>query len=147
MDEKTLTFNDAPYGYALCFNSDCALHDKCMHYHIGQLAPAEKTHGVAIYPSAWKSGQCCHFAKKEKVEFAWGFNGLYTNMSHDMRTAARMALRAHLGGGASAYYRIHNGEKLLSPARQQEILNYMARFGDKDSLRFDHYVTQYDFTT
>lgn len=146
MTEKPLTFNDAPWGYTLCFNHECELRDKCMHFYMGKLAPAHLTSGAAIYPSAWKDGNCKHFTKIEKVQFAWGFNGLYKNLSHDQVTKARMSLRAHLGSGVSAYYRIHNGEKLLSPARQQEILDFMAQFGSTEGLRFDHYVTQYDFT-
>lgn len=146
MDEKKLTFRDAPWGYALCFNHDCSLHDKCMHYHIGTQVPDNRTSGPAIYPSAWKDGQCRHFTKTEKVQFAWGFDGLYKNLSGYMVSVARKSLREHLGRGASAYYRIHNGEKLLSPAQQQEILDFMAQFGSTDSLQFDHYVEQYDFT-
>ena len=146
MNEKPQNFNEAPWGYALCFNHDCAMRDECMHYHIGRLAPDDRTIGSAIYPSAWKNGNCRHFAKIEKVQFAWGFNGLYKNLPHKRVSEARMALRRFIGNGVSAYYRVHHGEKLLSPARQQEILDFMAQFCSTDGLRFDHYVTQYDFT-
>ena len=146
MEEKTLTFNDAPSGYALYFNHDCPLHDRCMHYYMGQLAPDDKTSGAAIYPSACKDGKCRHFANTEKVQFAWGFEGLYKNLPRNMVSTARQALRNYLGNGMSAYYRIHHGEKLLSPARQQEIINFMARFGSTEGLSFDHYVEKYDFT-
>ena len=147
MDKNILSFSNAPWGYELCFNNECSRHELCMHYHMGQLAPECLTKGSAIYPSAWKNGDCRHFAPLRKVQFAWGFNGLYRHMSYETRKKARMSLRAHLGAGVSAYYRIHNGEKLLSPARQQEILDFMAQFGNKEDMSFDHYVTQYDFTT
>ena len=146
MDKKTLTFKDAPRSYALCFNHDCERREECMHYYMGRLAPADRTRGTAIYPSACKDGQCPHFVTTEKVRFAWGFNGLYKNLPADKVTEARQGLRWFLGSGASAYYRIHNGEKLLTPARQQEILDFMANFCDTNGLEFDHYVTKYDFT-
>lgn len=147
MNGKTLSFSDAPGGYALCFNHNCTLRDKCMHYHIGQLTPADRTMGNAIYPSAWRDGNCPHFAKIEKVQFAWGFNGLYKNLPHNRVSEVRQALRHFMGSGASAYYRVHHGEKLLSPARQQRILDFMAQFCSTEGLYFDHYVTQYDFLT
>ena len=146
MENRTLSFSDAPRDYALCFNNDCALHDKCMHYRMGQLAPDTKTSGNAVYPSALKDGMCLHFAETEPVRFAWGFNGLYTNLPKDMVSRARKALREYLGNGASAYYRYHNGERLLSPARQKEIIDFIGSFGSTEGLEFDNYVLQYDFT-
>ena len=98
-------------------------------------------------PSAWKDGNCPHFAKIEKVQFAWGFNGLYRNLPHNRVSEVRKALRHFMGSGVSAYYRVHHGEKLLSPARQQEILDFIAQFCSTEGLSFDHYITQYDFLT
>ena len=31
MEEKELKAKDIPSGYALCFNSECAPKEKCMH--------------------------------------------------------------------------------------------------------------------
>ena len=146
MNNKKLTFSDAPWGYALCFNHDCVLRETCMHYYMGRQAPADVTSGAAIYPSAPKDGTCPHVAKTEKVKFAWGFDGLFKNLPDETTHWARRSLRSHLGSGMSAYYRIHHGEKLLSPRRQQEILDFMSQFGDTKKMRFDHYVEQYDFT-
>jgi len=146
MEEKTLTFSDAPARYPLCFNHECPQRGECMHYYMGSLAPATKTSGAAIYPWACQNGSCRHFTKREKVDFAWGFNGLCRNLSTAARMEARMALRCHMGAGASAYYRVHNGEKLLSPAKQQEIIRLVSKYGKVDERPFDHYITRYDFT-
>ena len=32
MEERELKAKDIPWGYALCFNSECTDKDKCMHY-------------------------------------------------------------------------------------------------------------------
>ena len=146
MEEKTLSFYDAPMGYPLCFNNDCALRGQCMHYHMGQLAPEQLTTGPAIYPAAWKNGVCSHFASTEKVRFAWGFDGLFKNLPQRKANEARRALRQFFSSGMSTYYRFHNGERLLSPARQREILDFMAQYGNTDEMQFDHYVEQYDFS-
>ena len=146
MEEKKLEFKDAPYGYPLCFNNDCALHDKCMHYQIGQLAPADRHAGPAIYPSAWKDGTCRYYREKKLVQLAWGFNQLYHGMTGGQIHDARGTLRAHLGSGMSAYYRYHHGERLLSPKLQEEIRDIIVRFGGSKDVKFDHYVTSWDFT-
>ena len=130
----------------MCFNSDCELHDKCMHYYMGQLIPPSRTSGGAIYPSAWKNGTCSRFSKIEKVEFAWGFNGLFKGLTRYEASEARRALRDYLGRGVSAYYRIHNGEKMLSPERQKEILDFISRYNKTEGLKFDNYVSGYDFS-
>lgn len=146
MDDKKLTFSDAPRDYALCFNKACAACEKCMHFYMGKLAPERITKGSAIYPSALKDGQCQHFAETDEVQFAWGFNGIFRNIPNERVSKVRKALRNYLSNGASTYYRYHNGEKLLSPARQKEIIDFIAQYGSTEGLRFDNYVTAYNFT-
>jgi len=146
MDDNRPTFKDAPWGYPLCFNEGCAMREKCMHYYMGQQAPPTMTKGTAIYPSALDNGQCKHFAEICKVDFAWGFNGLFKNVPKEEVSKVRKALRNYLSHGVSTYYRYHNGEKLLSPARQKEIMDFIAQFGSTEGLSFDNYITKYDFT-
>lgn len=146
MEEKRPTFSDAPHGYALCFNHECALREKCMHYYIGSLAPADRYSGPAVYPSAWKEGTCKYFREIRLVQYAWGFSQLYNGMTRGQTTDARGSLRAHLGSGMSAYYRYHYGERLLTPQQQEEILDILTKCGGPRDAKFDHYVTKYDFT-
>lgn len=146
MDEKKLEFKDAPYGYALCFNHACALCGKCMHYQVGLLAPQDRLTGPAVYPTAWKDGACQCFREKKLVQYAWGFSQLYKGMTSGQTSDARGTLRAHLGSGMSAYYRYHHGERLLTPQLQEEIRDIIVRFGGSKDIRFDHYVTSWDFT-
>lgn len=146
MEEKKLTFKDAPYGYALCFNHDCQLRDKCMHYRMGTLAPADLMAGQCVYPVAWKDGTCRCFREIRLIQFAWGFSKLYHGMTSGQTTDARSTLRARLGRGMSAYYRYHHGERMLTPKQQQEVIDIIVSCGGSKDAKFDHYVTQYDFT-
>lgn len=146
MEEKKLEFKDAPFGYPLCFNHDCALRETCMHYHVGLLAPADRLTGPAVYPSAWKDGACRYYREKKLVKLAWGFSQLYKGMTKGQTADARGSLRAHLGSGMSAYYRYHYGERLLTPAQQEEVRDIIVRYGGSKDVQFDHYVLQYDFS-
>ena len=42
-------------------------------------------------------------------------------------------------------YRVHHGENMLSPQKQEEILKVVAMFGSIEGIGFDHYVTDWDF--
>ena len=43
------------------------------------------------------------------------------------------------------YYRVHHGENMLSPQKQEEILKVVAMFGSIEGIGFDHYVTDWAF--
>lgn len=146
MKEKELTYHDAPSGYQLCLNSNCSKAKECLHYQVGLLAPTTVTAGAAIYPSAWKDGDCKYFRSSQPVQLAYGFDNLYKGLSKYVASQARMSIRSYLSSGMSTYYRYHHGEQLLSPRLQQEILNIMSRFTSTEHLAFDHYVTSFDFT-
>ena len=51
-----------------------------------------------------------------------------------------------MGSGQSAYYRVHHGERMLSPRKQRDILDIVAQFGSIEGISFDHYVTDFDFS-
>ena len=54
MKEIKLNVKDIPSGYALCFNSDCADKDKCLHYQAKLLMADRCYKGQAVYPVAWQ---------------------------------------------------------------------------------------------
>ena len=146
MEERKLSFQDVPWGYQLCFNNKCPKADECLHYQAGLLAPVTMTAGAAIYPAAWKNGDCQHFRTCKPVQLAYGFNNLYRHLPSHLVSEARMSIRSFLSCGMSTYYRYHHGERLISPLLQKEILGIMAHYGSTEGLSFDHYVTSYDFT-
>ena len=65
---------DIPYGYALCFNEECQLRDTCLHYQAYLLKSADRLGGPAIYPDAWKSGQCQRYNEARLAKKAWDFD-------------------------------------------------------------------------
>ena len=145
MEEKELTVKDIPWGYPLCFNSECGEKDRCLHYQAWLLTPKDRYTGAAVYPAAWENGQCQCFRDKKLVEKAWGFTHVYDNVPRHLRAEARQCVRALFGGGNGPYYRVHNGERMLSPKKQEEILAVIATFGSIEGIKFDHYVTDWDF--
>ena len=145
MEERELKAKDIPWGYPLCFNSGCADKDRCMHYQAWLVMPKDRNSGTAVYPTAWEDGPCRCFCEKKLVEKAWGFTRLYDNVPRGQRALARQCVHALFGGGNGPYYRVHNGERMLWPKKQEEILALLAKFGSIEGIKFDHYVTDWDF--
>lgn len=145
MEDKELNRQDIPMGYPLCFNSECTEKDRCMHYQARLLVSLERHYGSAVFPTAWQDGPCKCFREKRLVKKAWGFSHLYDNVPQRQKAEARQCVHAFFGRGNGTYYRIHHGENLLSPEKQNKIMKIIARFGSTDGIKFDHYVTDWDF--
>ena len=145
MEEKELKSKDIPSGYALCFNSDCADKDTCLHYLAKLLKGGERNKGWAIYPTAWQNGKCSCYNEKRLVQNAWGFSKLYRNVPSNLRAQARRSVSALFGNGNGQYYRAHHGIIMVSPKRQEEIKKVLSEYGNTEEVKFDHYVTVWDF--
>ena len=79
------------------------------------------------------------------MQKAWGFTHLYDNVPQRDKAEARLCVRSSFSGGNGPYYRVHHGENMISPEKQDEILEILAKFGSTDGIRFDHYVEDWDF--
>lgn len=145
MEEKVLKANDIPMGYTMCFNDGCADKDKCMHYQAMLLTSAGRYSGSAVFPTAWQDGKCRCYREKKLVKKAWGFSGLYKNVDHRDKTAARQSVSSYFGRGNGQYYRAHHGEILLSPKQQEDILKIVSQYGPIDGIKFEHYKIDWDF--
>ena len=145
MKDIKLNVKDIPSGYALCFNSDCGDKDKCLHYQAKLLMADRCYKGQAVYPAAWQDGKCCCYNEKKLVQKAWGFSNLYRNIPSYMRAEARRSVSSLFGCGNGQYYRAHHGEIMISPKRQEEIMEVLAKYGSTEGIKFDNYVSVWDF--
>jgi len=143
--EKPLEIKNIPYGYPLCFNEECLLRDKCMHYQAYLLKSGTQLAGSAIYPEAWKNGKCQRFNEVKMVKKAWGFTRIYNNVPHYQKAEARQRVMNYFSRGCGPYYRYHHGENKLSPREQEDIIAILAKFGTTEGIAFDHYETDWDF--
>ena len=101
--KKELEYKNIPYGYEHCFNENCQLRDKCMHYQAYLLKPDERLVGPTVYPSAWKSGKCLRFSEVKLVQMAWGFSQIYKNVPNYLQTEARRSVIHYFSRGKGPY--------------------------------------------
>ena len=77
---------------------------------------------------------------------AQGIASIYKNVqSREARSSIRFALTSHLGSKGT-YYRYMDGERLINPKLQQEIVDIVYRYEPGIEVCFDKTFEDYDFT-
>lgn len=146
MDKNQFNTNMIPSDYACCFNQQCPMHQRCVHYVAGTHVATDRLVGRCVYPHALRDGQCTLFREMEPVRMAWGFGRLYDYLPRHLRAAARSSVQAYFSQGASTYYRYHHGERKLTPRQQQEVVDIVMSLGSTQEPQFEHYEMAFDFT-
>lgn len=139
------TYDLVPASWPVCFVANCPLADSCLNHLAGLHLPDDLTIGPAIYPTALRDGKCGHYKKIRKIQAAWGFDTLFTDVKQRDAAPLRSAIKNYLGGNGT-YYRYHNGERLLTPEQQEHILALFRQCGYSENLHFDGYREVYDFS-
>ena len=139
------TYDLVPASWPVCFVANCPLAESCLSHLAGLHLPDDLTIGPAIYPTALRDGKCGHYKKIRKIQAAWGFDTLFSDVKQRDAPPLRSAIKNYLGGNGT-YYRYHNGERLLTPEQQEHILALFRQCGYSENLHFDGYREVYDFS-
>ncbi|MBP3286524.1 MAG: hypothetical protein J6M15_06265 [Prevotella sp.] len=138
MSEINFSWKDVPSGWALCFNQSCPLHEHCLRYQAGVLAPPDLTVTRCVTPRVLTGERCKVYASMEPVKMARGFSTIYQNVLKRDYTSLRKFMTSLLSG-KRYYYEYKRGERSLSPEQQSDIRQLFGSFGYKDSVHFDSY--------
>lgn len=140
----TLSFKDAPHDWAICFQDDCPLHDRCLRHRIALLAPAGLTHHTTVLPAARQDDHCALFATAEPVCIARGMKHMLPRRKIGIETQIREKLYV-IFGSRSRFYRYCDGEYDITPEQQQQVINLLRNYGIQSQKPFDTYNIQYFF--
>jgi hypothetical protein len=138
MSEINFSWKDVPSGWALCFNQSCPLHEHCLRFQAGVLAPSDLTVTRCVTPRVLTGERCKVFTSMEPTKMARGFTTIYQKVLKRDYTSLRKFM-TNLLSGKRYYYEYKRGERLLSPEQQSDIRELFASFGYKDSVQFDSY--------
>lgn len=139
-------YSQVPSDYPLCLNSGCPHADTCLRQLVVQSIPENIPHWVIVSPSylATLEGEDCPFYRSAaKARFAKGCVRLLENLPYKQMQAVISQLISCFS--QRTYYRIRKGERLLSPAEQQQVLDILKKCGVDHPQEFDAYVEQYDW--
>ena len=74
---------------------------------------------------------------------AWGFSHLYDQVKHvEMQTIKYRVM--DVLGNRTTYYRVHRGEKHLTPEMQEQVKQVFAEYGYGEPA-YDHYAEEIGF--
>ena len=146
MNEKEIFKEKAVSGYTVCFAAQCPLKDRCLRWKVGRQMPDTKSsyHCVNPHYQDVATEHCPLFRQSEKVQFAQGMMHIF---NADMPRRVEPYVRSNLIAShcKTYYYEYRNGERLISPAIQEEIRDLFREAGWNQEVHFDSYVEDYEW--
>lgn len=108
--------------------------------------PESRSFISTVNPRAHDVGtaECPQYRHAEKVRFAKGMMHIFSDdMPRRIEKAVRQEFTEH--HCKTYYYEYRNGQRLISPALQDEIRNLFRKAGWEKEIEFDGYVEDYDW--
>lgn len=143
--EKDLDYQAVPYGYAHCFNEQCAQNKDCLHHLVATNCTSQYPTLHIINPNCIPADslQCPYFQSTRKQHVAWGLKHLLDNVPYKDGNSIRSELIAHFG--KTNYYRIYRQERALLPEEQKYIQQVFRKYAIKEEPEFERYSDEYYF--
>ena len=146
MKEQEIFKEKAVSGYTVCFAAQCPLKERCLRWKVGQQMPDTQSfyHCVNPHYQDVATAHCPLFRQSEKVQFAQGMMHIF---NADMPRRVEPYVRSHLISShcKTYYYEYRNGERLISPAIQEEIRDLFREAGWNQEVHFDSYVEDFEW--
>lgn len=146
MKEQEIFKEKAVSGYTVCFAAQCPLKDCCLRWKVGQQMPDTKSSYYCVNPHYQDvaTAYCPLYRQSEKVQFAQGMMHIF---NADMPRRVEPYVRSHFIANhcKTYYYEYRNGERLISPAIQEEIRELFREAGWNQEVHFDSYVEDYEW--
>lgn len=141
--EKEHNLTHVPHDYPVCLNRECPKASTCLRQIVEQELPDSVEYLVVINPRNQNTlkGDCPHYRSNAKVRYAKGFTKLLESLPHKQMQNIIPLIVSRFS--QRTYYRIRKGERLLSPAEQEDLLNIFRRCGVTQVPEFDAYVEDY----
>ena len=141
---KKLSYKDAPRDWAICFQNDCPLSDRCLRHAVAQLAPSTLTHHVTVLPAARQGDQCSLFASTEPVRIARGMTGIMKGIPSGKATDLRKELY-NIFGSCAHFYRYRSGRYPVTPELQKSVARLFHKHGIETEPHYDETTLSYYF--
>lgn len=140
-EEHNLTH--VPHDYPICLNHECPKASTCLRQIVEREVPDSVEYLVIINPKHQSTleGDCPYYRSNAKVRYAKGFIELLESLPHKQMQSVIVAIIGRFS--QRTYYRMRKGERLLSPAEQQELQNIFKECRVTHVLEFDAYVEDY----
>ena len=141
---ETLSYALAPKDWAICFQHDCPMANKCLRHAVALLAPSNLTHHNTVLPAARKGDTCSMFATAEPVKIMRGMRSMLPRIYSEKVTAIRQDLYKMFGSVAT-FYRYRDGRHVIAPELQARIESVFRKHGIEEPPTYDDITLAYHF--
>lgn len=140
-----IDFSQVPNNYMMCLHRECVQATTCLRQLAERMAPAQLPRWTIVSPKylASQEGACPYYRPAVKIRLAKGFTGMLGNLLYKQMQPVVSELQ--LLFGRRTYFRVRKGERLLSPAEQQQVLQILHKYGISHPPEFDAYLEVYDW--
>lgn len=141
--KEQFDYQSVPYGYAHCFNNQCAKAVNCLRNIAAQNITTGHPYITIINPAYVNSNteECPYFHLKEKIRVAWGVSRLFDKIPYRDACELRHQIIGHFS--RSKYYRFYRKEYSLMPEDQAFIRKMFRKKGVQEEPCFDEYTEIY----
>lgn len=139
-------YKNAPGGYHLCLQNDCATAGECLRALAVRDLPEEVYSLTIVNPKLVnpEGGKACpHFRSSQMIRLAYGFKNAMGRVPHGKVGSVRSAICSYMC--LRTYYYYQRGQKPLSPKMQKTIISIFKRYGLTEPIEFDRYEWAYDW--
>ena len=129
--------------YIACFNDDCALHDHCLRWQVGQVPESSSLLRTIVNPHhpSVQQDRCEYYRDDQLVRVGIGMVNFFHDMPHYIELAIKKDIIRHFN--RTCYYRMRNGTIPVSPDAQAVIADICRRHGWTAEPRYDSYAEHY----
>lgn len=145
MKKSAFQLSDVPGNFPLCLNESCPQAKKCLHYMVRKMVPSNQLVLHVFNPEAVKGGEDCeHFRSLEAERYAYGFEGMQSNMLPKQYAAFKELLVARFS--RNRFFVRRRGEFPISPKEQEYIRKVLQQIGADPEMDFDRYEERINWT-
>lgn len=144
-NQTTQLFTEKAEKYLVCYYAECAKADRCLRRMLADYVPPTRRVVESVnagYVKAHK-GKCEYFRSAELITMYKGMKAFYNEIPEQKAKLIRYALTRHFGN--SSYYRLRNGERLITPDVLRYIQNVCTTNDWNEPLHFDEEVAAYNW--
>lgn len=131
-----------PRIFAVCWNGECPLKDKCLRFIAQEKLPAERGTAISVnlHSVDWAGGQCTRFKAVTWDKNAYGIRHLLDEVPKKVASRLASELRALFGN--RLYYHYYHSRKPVPPEHQAYIKDAFTRHCPQVEVRFDRFADE-----
>ena len=137
MKTQKEVFREKVDHYEVCFIDHCPLREQCLRWLVGQYADTTRVMFTTINQRnpMYGNEHCEMFRPNKRAMMKRGFKNMYHDMPGYMERRIRWQLIASFG--RRIYFEMRKGDRLITPAQQQTILNVCRANGWQGPINYD----------